>query len=76
MTADPDISAEWTTLRTGLTRMLQPHVQDAVRDDLVKRIVAELVNGPGWRPPIKALPAVIRDARVHRYLTADQENPS
>lgn len=70
---DPDIAAAWTSVRTGLTAMLQPYVQAHVLDDLVRRAVAELLSGPGWRPPLRPQPSVIRDARVHRYLSADQE---
>ncbi|MEU0516628.1 hypothetical protein [Streptosporangium sp. NPDC006007] len=71
---DPDITAAWTTLRCGLEAALRPYVQDAVREDLVRRIVAELLTGPGWKPPLKLAPPVIQEARVQRALAA--EDPS
>jgi len=68
---DPDIAAAWTDVRTGLTAMLRPYVQAQSLDDVVRRAVAELLAGPGWRPPLRPPPAVIRDARVQRYLAAE-----
>ncbi|MEV7006829.1 hypothetical protein [Streptosporangium sp. NPDC051022] len=73
---DPDIAARWDELRSGLTAMLRPYVQQQLLDDLVRRAVAELISGPGWKPPLRLAPAVIRDARVQRALAAqhpDQE---
>lgn len=71
---DPGIVAAWTTLRRGLEAALRPYVQDAVREDLVRRIVAELLAGPGWKPPLRLAPPVIQEARVQRALAA--EDPS
>lgn len=71
--ADPDIRAAWTTLRRGLADMLRPYVQDHLVDDLAKRAVAELLAGPGWKPPLRMAPAVIRDARVARAMAAEDE---
>lgn len=71
---DPEIVARWDDLRRGLEAMLRPHVQEVVREDLVRRIVAELLAGPGWKPPLRLAPPMIQEARVQRALAA--EDPS
>ncbi|MEU8381729.1 hypothetical protein [Streptosporangium sp. NPDC048865] len=68
---DPDIAAAWTDVRQGLTAMLRPYVQAHLVDDLVKRAVAELLAGPGWKPPLRKPPDMLRAARVERYLAAE-----
>jgi hypothetical protein len=67
---DPDIQAAWDDLRTGLTNMFRPHVAEISLDDLVRRAIAELIAGPGWRPPLRPAPAIIRDQRVQHSLDA------
>lgn len=71
MSPDPDIQARWDDLRRGLADMLRPYVQQQVLDDLVRRAVAELIAGPGWKPPLRLPPPVIRDARVRHALAAE-----
>ncbi|MEV0968495.1 hypothetical protein [Microtetraspora glauca] len=68
---DPDIRAAWTDLRNGLTRTLRPYVSDVTLDDLVRRIVAELVAGPGWKPPLKPPPEWLKQSRIQRALASD-----
>jgi len=68
---DPDIAAAWTDVRQGLAAMLRPHVQDHMLDELVRRAVAELLVGPGWKPPLRKPPDMLRAARVDRYLAAE-----
>ncbi len=68
---DPDIRQAWADLRTGLTKTLRPYVSAVSLDDLVVRIVAELIAGPGWKPPLRPPPDWMRQARVQRAMVAD-----
>ncbi|MGV9536580.1 hypothetical protein ACWEU6_21730 [Streptosporangium sandarakinum] len=68
---DPDIRAAWTAVRRGLEEMLRPYVQAHVLDDLVRRAVAELLAGAGWKPPLRPPPDWLRTARVAHALAAE-----
>jgi hypothetical protein len=75
-TTDPDIQKAWDDLRTGLRRTLRPYVADVSLDDLVTRIVADLIHGCGWKPPLRHIPDVItqnRTASARRALADDPE---
>ncbi|GIH69464.1 hypothetical protein [Sphaerimonospora thailandensis] len=68
---DPDIRQAWTDLRQGLDALIRPYVSEVSRDDLVRRIIAELVAGPGWKPPLKPVPDFMVQARVARALASE-----
>jgi hypothetical protein len=70
MATDPDIQQAWTDLRAGLTSLLRPHVAEVSLDDLVKRAIAEHIAGPGWHPPHRKVPDIIRDRRIQNSLDA------
>jgi hypothetical protein len=70
MATDPDIQQAWTDLRAGLTSLLRPHVAEISLDDLVKRAIAEHIAGPGWRPPLRPPPQIIRDDRIQKSMEA------
>ncbi|MFI6819237.1 hypothetical protein ACIBG7_43100 [Nonomuraea sp. NPDC050328] len=67
---DPDIRQRWAELREGLALMLRPYVQEHLVDELARRAVAELVAGPGWKPPLRPAPDWRREGRIERYLAA------
>jgi hypothetical protein len=69
---DPDIRQAWNEVREGLAAMLRPYVQAHVLDSLTRRMVAELLAGPGWKPPLKPPPDWLRDGRASRYLDATE----
>jgi len=72
---DPEFAAQWRDLRNGLARMLAPYVPEARVRDVAGEIVAELIAGPGWRPPLEVAPDVIarsRAERTRRALAAEQ----
>ena len=70
MSTDPDIQQAWDDLRTGLTNHLMHHVAEVSLDDLVRHAIAELIAGPGWRPPLRKPPPLIRDDRIQHSLEA------
>lgn len=74
-TEDPDIRARWVDFRRGLEAMLRPYVQEHLLEELALRAAAELLAGPGWRPPLKTQPDWMRDARVRRAMIADDTDP-
>lgn len=73
MTTDPERA--FFDLRDALIADLRPYIQEHMLTDLVTRIVAERVSGPGWKPPLGKQLDVIADARAARTraaLGADQ----
>ncbi|RCG27197.1 hypothetical protein DQ384_26115 [Sphaerisporangium album] len=71
MSSDPDIQRAWNQLYDGVRRELGPFVAAVSLEDLVKRIVSKHIAGPGWRPPLNAVPDVVaraRAANAHRAL--------
>ncbi|MEO3860920.1 hypothetical protein [Acrocarpospora sp. B8E8] len=71
-TTDPHIQDGWINLRAGLTADLKDHVAAHVVDDLVTRIIANRIAGPGWKPPLGPVPQVVRDARIKHAMEAGQ----
>lgn len=73
-TDDPDLREQWTAVRRGLAAMLRPYVQEHLIEDLAVRAVAELLAGPGWRPPLREPPDWLREDRVARALQPTPES--
>jgi hypothetical protein len=76
MIDDPDIAKAWDDLHLGLERLLRPHVADHTVADLAKRAVAELIAGPGWRPPLHPALDWIKQGRTRRTREALDEGSS